>query len=144
MGQKEIDEEIAIIQEQAKGLNIGTGEDLVEFVKLTIVSVGRLISHVSTIADNATVSNQSVEELQNVVASLAESTQRISDHSELASRKSTKATRISLGVLVVVMIAGASFLWSAVPEIYKVALVSGAIGLVLPYAVRLILDEWRS
>lgn len=144
MAQKEIDEEILIIREQAKDLKIDTADELIEFVKVTLMSANRLIYHVSNLADRTNINNESISNLENSITSLADSTKKIGTHSESAYQKSKKATRISLCVLVAVVILGSSFVWSSIPTTYKVAVISCLIGLGLPYVVRLIVDEWKS
>lgn len=147
MEQSKIDEEIGIISENAQNIDIYNQEELVQFVRLSIAASDRLLVHISSLVDTTSVHAEAINEMNESVSSLKQTLSSFADDVAAANaltwERARTATRISLVVLLLLVVLGLSYVWTAIPDSYRIAAISGAIGLVLPSVAKWLWNAWR-
>jgi MFS superfamily sulfate permease-like transporter len=158
MAQKEIDEEVQIIIQNAQSIDISSQEDLVAFVRIVVAASDRFLNHISNLVDGAVIDrdhltqlNQSIESLTQTSQQLAQNVQSVSESTnQLTSlwpkilKRTTSATRLGIAALLILLVAAIAYFWKLIPPEYIGNIIYLVIGTILIPISHWIYKSWNA
>ncbi|OGG58239.1 hypothetical protein A3C86_03800 [Candidatus Kaiserbacteria bacterium RIFCSPHIGHO2_02_FULL_49_16] len=158
MGKDEINQEIQIILEEAKNINISSQEDIIHYVRVAVSASTRLLTHVSNLAyatvlhrNSLNELNQSVQNLTKTttlltqnVDSVAQSSQKLLTDGGRVHEKATVGVKLGIVALLVIGVLVIAYLWPLFPEQYRWTAGFLILGAILVPVAKLAWKHWNS